>query len=50
MEHEFKGWEAHHTVPTLELRFSFPMLHVLKERLILERDEFRRIIHSKSLD
>ena len=40
------AWDAHFTIPTLDFIFKIKIPEPNKGRLILERDNFGRIIHS----
>jgi hypothetical protein len=43
-----ESWDLHHTVPYLEFEFEFTPPKPRYTRIILQRDEFGRIVHSKS--
>jgi hypothetical protein len=45
--HECFSRDMHYGFPTLQFRFSFILPNPRKQRLIVERDAFGRIIHSK---
>ncbi|MFH1971376.1 MAG: hypothetical protein ABIJ05_03280 [Patescibacteria group bacterium] len=42
-----KNWNVHFTVPTFDFYFKFEIPEPKKERIIIERDAYGRIIHSR---
>lgn len=50
MGYESTSREVHHTVPYLEFEFEFVPPKPRYERLILQRDQLGRIVHSKAPD
>jgi hypothetical protein len=43
----FKNWNTHFTVPTFDFFFKVHIPKANKERLIVERDNYGRIVTSK---
>lgn len=48
MGYEFTSRDSSYATPHLEFKFSFKLPDPRKERIIVERDEFGRIVHSKA--
>lgn len=47
--HGIKNWDAHFTIQTFDFYFKINLPKANKERLIIGRDKFGRILFSKVL-